>query len=369
MADLRLQRMAQVLLGYSLGIKPGERLGIRAEATAIPLIREIVREALQAGAFPEIFLDVPDLKRLILKEGSDAQLAYISDPSRLIAEEYETVIDVLSQENTRNLSDIDPARIALHNQAQKEITQKIRSRFNDGLLHRSITLYPTNAYAQDANMSLSDFEDFFYHACFLDDEHPIERWQEISCQQERLVAWLKGKHTVHIIGKDIDLTFSIAGRIFLNDDARYNFPGGEFFTGPVEDSAQGSIRYSFPSSYGGRSVNDVQLRFEHGVVVEAHANEGQDYLEKMLSLDSGARLLGEFAFGNNRNITRCTKNILFDEKMSKTIHFALGAGFPATGSRNESLLHWDMIYDLRAGSEVRVDDELFCKDGHFLPED
>lgn len=367
MTDLRLQRMAQVLLHYSLDIKPQDRLGIRAEPIAIPLIREIVREALRAGAFPEIFLEVPDFKRLLLQEGSDAQLAYISDASRLIAEEYETVLDVFSQENTRSLSHVDPARAALHNQAQKEVIQKLRARFNDGLLRRSITLYPTNAYAQDTNMSLSEFEDFFYHACFLDDEHPIERWQELSRQQERLVAWLKGKRTVRIVGKQIDLIFSIDGRSFLNDDARYNFPGGEFFTGPVEDSVEGSIQFTFPSFHGGQPVNDVRLRFEHGVVVEAQAKEGQDYLEKMLSLDSGAHMLGEFAFGNNPHIDRCTRNILFDEKMHKTIHFALGAGFPATGSKNTSLLHWDMIYDLRAGCEVRVDDELFCKDGHFLP--
>lgn len=369
MADLYLQRMAQVLLHYSIGIKPQDRLGIRAEPVAIPLVREIVREALRAGAFPEIFFELPDLKRLLLKEGSEEQLAYVSDASRLIAEEYETAIDVYSQENTQNLSEIDPARLAMYNQGQKAMIQKIRSRFNEGLLRRSITIYPTNAYAQEAKMSLSDFADFFYHACFLDDEHPLERWQELSRRQDRLVNWLKGKHTVHIQGEQVDLTLSIDDRVFLNDDGRFNFPGGEIFTGPVEDSAEGYIQFSFPSFQGGRAINDVYLRFNQGAVVEARAGEGQDHLERMLNLDSGARFLGEFAFGNNPHITRSIKNIMFDEKMHRTMHLALGAGFPATGSKNQSLLHWDMIYDLRTGSEVRVDGELFCKDGHFLSED
>jgi len=148
--------------------------------------------------------------------------------------------------------------------------------------------------------------------------------------------------------------------------AKKNFPDGEFFTSPVEDSANGVIRYSFPASFGGRSVEDVRLRFENGVVVEATATQGQDYLEKMLSTDEGARRLGEFAFGNNRNVDRCTKNILFDEKMGGTVHLALGRGFPDVGGVNESSIHWDMVCDLRQGSEIRVDDELFAKDGEFV---
>ncbi len=215
-------------------------------------------------------------------------------------------------------------------------------------------------------MSLSDFEAFVYRACFLDDEDPVARWQDLSQKQERLVKWLEGKHTIHLRGQDTDLTFSIDGRIFINDDGHYNFPGGEFFTGPVEDSANGYIRYSFPASFGGRSVEDVRLRFENGVVVEASAAQGQDYLDKMLAMDEGARRLGEFAFGNNRNVDRCTKNTLFDEKMGGTVHLALGASIPETRGVNQSALHWDMVCDLRSGSEVRVDGQLFCKDGEFV---
>lgn len=365
MTDIRLQRMARVLVNYSLGVKQGDRLAINAEPSAIPLVREVVREALRAGAFPEPFIGVPGMQEIVLKEGSDEQLAYIRPAQRMIVEEYETWLNILSSENTKDLDGVDPERMAFWQRAKREINQTYLQRSADGSLHWNICLFPTNAYAQDTSMSLSDFEEFVYRACFLNEEDPIACWQELSRQQQKYVEWLKGKHTIHLRGQDTDLTFSIEGRRFINDDGRKNFPGGEFFTSPVDDSANGYIRYSFPASYGGRSVEDVRLRFENGVVVEATAAQGQDYLDKMLGMDEGARRLGEFAFGNNRNVDRCTKNILFDEKMGGTVHLALGAAFAEAGGVNQSALHWDMVCDLRKGSEISVDGELFCKDGEF----
>lgn len=365
MADIRLQRMARVLVHYSLGIKKGDRLAIMAGPQATPLIKEVVREAIRAGAHPETFVSLPGVQEILLKEGSDEQLTYIPAAQRMVMEEYEAMLQLFSQENTKELNGIDPARVALTRQARRDLSHTYMKRSAEGTFHWNIAMFPNEAYAQDANMSLSDFEDFVYRACFLDDENAVTRWQELSQQQERLVQWLRGKHAIHVQGPDTDLSFSIEGRIFINDDGHYNLPGGEFFTGPVEDSAHGYIRYSFPASFGGRSVEDVRLRFEQGVVVEATAAQGQDYLDKMLALDDGARRLGEFAFGNNSNVDRCTKNILFDEKMGGTIHLALGASIPQTLGVNQSALHWDMVCDLRSGSEIRVDGELFSKDGKF----
>jgi aminopeptidase len=366
MADQRLLRLAQVLVRYSLEIKKGDRLAIQTGPIAAPLVNEVVREAVRAGAFPETFVSLPGTQEIVLKEGSDEQLQYIPPSLRMVIEEYETQLQLFSQENTKALSGVDPARLALAREASRELSKTYMRRSAEGSLRWCIAMFPTNAYAQDANMSLSDFEDFVYHACFLDDEDPVARWQELSRQQERLVQRLKDKHTVHLRGQDTDLTLSIAGRGFINADGHRNFPDGEFFTSPIEDSANGTIRFSFPASFAGRSVEDVRLRFEKGVVVEATAAQGQDYLDKMLGLDEGARRLGEFAFGNNRNVDRCTKNILFDEKMGGTVHLALGAGFPEVGGVNQSALHWDMVCDLRNGGEVYVDDELFSKDGQFV---
>jgi aminopeptidase len=366
MTDIRLQRMAQVLVRYSLGLKKGDRFAIFTTPVATPLVREVVREAVRAGAHPETVVSLPGVREIILKEGSDEQLSYIPALQRMIYEEYEAFLAIFSQENTKALSGIDPAKQAIAQQAGRDIAATYLRRMMEGTLHWCGTLFPTDAYAQDAEMSLSDFEDFVYRVCFLDDEDPVARWQEISQQQERRIEWLKGKRTIHLRGQDTNLLLSVEGRTWINDDARVNFPGGEFFTGPVENSANGYIRYSFPASFGGRSIEDVRLRFEHGVVVEARAASGQDYLDKMISMDEGARRLGEFAFGNNRNVDRCTKNTLFDEKMGGTVHLALGASIPGTGGINSSALHWDMVCDLRSGSEIRVDGELFCKDGEFV---
>ena len=366
MTDIRLQRMAHTLVHYSLELREGDRLAIEGGPVATPLIYEVVREALRAGAYPEVFVPLPGLRELTLREASEKQLAYIPPLRRMIVEEYETLLEIRSEENTRELSSIDPARIAIMQQADPELFQTYMRRSAEGSLRWCSTLFPTNAYAQDADMSLHDFEEFVYSACFLNDEDPIARWQELYNQQERLIQLLKGKHTVHVVGPDTDLTLSIAGRTFINSDGKKNFPSGEFFTGPVETSANGHIRFSFPASYGGRSVENVRLRFEDGKIVEATAAQGQEYLERMLNLDEGARRLGEFAFGNNSHVDRCTRNILFDEKIGGTIHLALGASYPETGGINQSSLHWDMVCDLRSGGKVYVDDVLFSQDGAFV---
>jgi aminopeptidase len=366
MTDVRLQRMAKILVNYSIGVKKGERLAIRAPSTAAPLIREVYREALRAGAHPETFVIVPGLTEILLKEGSDEQLTYIPQPQRLLFEEYETMIAFWAETNTKELNNVDPARAALASSASHELLDTYMRRSTEGSFRWVAALYPTQASAQDAEMSLDEFEDFAYRACFLDEDDPVASWKALSEEQERRVQWLKGKRTVHLRGQDTDLTLSIEGRPFINCDGHLNFPDGEFFTGPVENSANGYIRYSFPCSFNGVSVEDVRLRFENGVVVEATAARGQDYLNAMLSVDEGARRLGEFAFGNNRYVDRCIRHTLFDEKMAGTVHLALGKSIPESLGVNESAIHWDMVCDLRQGSEIRVDDELFCKDGKFV---
>lgn len=366
MVDIRLQRMAKVLVNYSIGVKPGERMAIRAPMIAAPLVREIYREAIRAGAFPETFIGVPGLDEILFKEGSDEQLKYIPNPQRAIFEEYETAISLWAETNTKSMNNVDHSRVAIAQAASRDLLDTYMRRTMEGTFRWVAALYPTDASAQDAEMSLEEFEDFCYRACFLDEEDPVARWQELSREQEKRVEWLKGKHTVHLLGQDTDLTLSIEGRPFINCDGHLNFPDGEFFTGPVENSANGYIRYSFPCSFNGVSVEDVRLRFENGVVVEATAGKGQDYLDQMLGVDEGARRLGEFAFGNNRYVDRCIRHTLFDEKMAGTVHLALGKSIPQSLGVNESAIHWDMVCDLRQGSEIRVDDEVFCKDGKFV---
>lgn len=339
---------------------------ILSAPAAAPLITEVYREALRLGAHPEVTLNMPGLLELLLREGSEEQLKDVSPVLQLINSQFQATLAILAVENTSELANADPAKQALRQQAQGPLNDLFRRREATGELKWSLTLYPTDAYAQDAGMSLEDFSEFVYDACFLNDEDPVARWKTLGAKQQHLVDWMQGKEQIHVLGKETDLHLSVKDRTFLNADGKKNFPDGEFFTGPVEESVHGYIRFTLPATFQGRPVEGMRLRFEAGTVVEATAEVGQDLLEQMLSIDEGARRVGEFAFGNNFGISRGIRNILFDEKIGGSVHLALGASLPGTGGRNQSALHWDMVCDLRDGGEVWVDGQLFHKNGHFV---
>jgi aminopeptidase len=215
-------------------------------------------------------------------------------------------------------------------------------------------------------MSLREFEDFVYSGCLVHEPDPIKAWKKISREQQHIVDWLNKARKIHVVGPDTDLKLEVTGRKWINCDGHENFPDGEIFTGPIEDSVNGHIRYTYPACAYGREVEDVRLWFKDGKVVKATAAKNEEFLLKMLKTDKGARYVGEFAFGINYGIQRFTKNTLFDEKIGGTIHLALGKGYPESGSKNQSAIHWDMVCDLRQGGEVRVDGTLFLKDGKIL---
>jgi aminopeptidase len=258
--------------------------------------------------------------------------------------------------------------MVLVSKAQAEIMQTYMQRSAAGEFRWVSTIFPTNAYAQDAEMSLDEYEDFVYTACMPDMDDPVGYWGRFSTWQQKIVDWLKGKERVHVIGPDTDLRLTIAGRSFINSDGKHNMPSGEVFTGPVEDSAEGRVYFSYPAIYQGREVTGIRLWFEKGKVVKATAKKNEDFLHRILDTDEGARSLGEFAIGTNKGIDRFTGQILFDEKIHGSFHMAVGKGYPETGSKNSSAVHWDMICDMRAGGEIWVDDELLYKDGQFVIE-
>ncbi len=366
MADARLQRWARTLVHYSVGVQPGDLMVIIGPPAAAPLLKEVYREVVRAGAHPHLQIATPGLQEVLLREGNEQQLSYISPLQELAMNRFDAMLTIAAAENTRAMANADPAKQAIVARAGRGLQETFMRRQSTGELKWSLTLYPTDAYAQDAGMSLDEFTEFVYEACFLNEEDPVARWQALAAEQQRLVDWLKGKEEVQIKAEGTDIRLSIKDRLFINGDGRKNFPDGEFFTGPVEDSVNGQIRFTIPAMFQGRPVEGVRLCFENGQVVEARADVGQELLEKMLEIDEGARRLGEFAFGNNFGIRQGIKNILFDEKIGGTIHMALGGSYPDTGGKNRSALHWDMICDLRNGGEVWVDGQLFCKDGRFV---
>ncbi|MBN1956381.1 MAG: aminopeptidase [Anaerolineae bacterium] len=366
MRDPRVEKLASVLVHYSTHIEPGDKVFIRGMPAAEPLLLAVYEKVLQAGGHPQLIVGLPGADEALFRLASDEQLEFIPPAFQLFIETYDASIAIRSDTNTRALSAIDPARQAQRSRAMMPVMRTYMRRGASKELKWVGTQYPTDAYAQEADMSLREYEDFVYAACYCDQDDPIACWQEMHERQQRLVDWLKGKHGVRVIGPNADVTLSIDGRTFINSDGHNNMPSGEIFTGPVEDSVEGWVRFTYPAITDGREVEGVELWFEGGKVVKATAKKGQEFLLQMLDTDAGSRYLGEFAVGTNDGIQRFTKNILFDEKIGGSFHMAVGASYPETGGQNESAIHWDMICDMRDGGEIYVDDELFYRSGEFM---
>jgi aminopeptidase len=366
MPDPRITNLAKVIVDYSVQIRPGDQVFITTTPAATPLVQELYRLILQRGGHLTPLVDLPGMNPIFLEHANDAQLAYIPPVQKQVIETFDVRIAIASQMNTRELTGADPAKQGARQRAMRAVNQIFMDRSASGALRWNVTLFPTDAYAQDAEMSLADFEDFVYGACLCDRPDPVAAWQEVATKQQILVDWLAGRHEVHLVGPDTDLTVGVAGRGFVNCYGDKNMPDGEIFTGPEETKVNGHVRFSFPAIYQSREVSDVRVWFEDGVAVKWTAAKNEEFLTQMLTSDEGARRLGEFAFGANFGIQRFIKNILFDEKIGGTVHMAFGGGYPETGSTNRSAIHWDMICDLRQGGEVTVDGELFAKDGKYL---
>jgi len=363
--DARTSKLAKLLVGYSAKVEPGDWVVIRGTAEATPLMHELVRETLAAGGHPTVLWDDDQVSELLLRNGNDEQVTFVSPVDELTIGKADALIRIGAPQNTRALSGVDPARQRLQQRARRPLFDEYLRRGDAGELNWVVTQYPCPALAQEADMGLADFADFVFGATLVDREDPIAEWQQLHDMQERLVEWLAGKKHVEVRGPNAELSLSIEGRTFVNSDGHHNMPSGEIFTGPVEDSVEGWIRFTYPAIHAGREVEGIRLAFEDGVVTEASADKNEAYLQTLIDSDEGARRVGEFAVGTNDGITRFTKSILFDEKIGGTIHMALGAGYPSTGSVNESAIHWDMICDMRDGSEILVDGERFYRNGRF----
>ena len=365
MADPRLVRLAETLVNYSVKVKPGDWVMIRGDIVSEPLVVEVVHSVLKAGGLPNVILTSDDITEAILRGSSDKQLKWVSPVSKMLFNEADVLISLRGVSNTRSLSNIDPSKQQMKGIAHRELTDTYLRRAAVGDLRWTTTQYPCAAYAQEADMSLSEYQDFVYSATYADQDDPIAEWQRIHNEQQRIVDWLVGKKSVSVKSPNADLTLSIEGRTFINSDGTTNMPSGEIFTGPVENSAQGWVNFTYPAIRGGREVEGVQLKFKDGKVISATAKKNEEYLLAMLESDEGARYLGEFAIGTNYGIKKFTKSILFDEKIGGSFHMAVGSGYPKTGSTNKSAIHWDFICDIQQDSEIRIDGELLYQDGRF----
>jgi len=370
MRDQRLDKLADVLVGYSTSVKKGDLCRISGESVGLPLIEALYERVLLAGGHPFVQISSDAMEEAFYRVAGTDQLKYVSPISQLAVEKMDVSLGIWADENTKSMSNVDPQKQAMASQARRDLTKRMLERAAKGELRWTGTQYPTQGSAQDAEMSLHEYENFVFHAGLLHLADPVAAWKKISERQQRLADYLNGAKEVHVIGEGTDLRLGVQGRLWMNCDGHENFPDGEVFTGPIEDAVDGVIRYSFPAVHHGREVHDIELVFKAGKVVDARASKGLDFLTAMLDQDPGARTLGEFAIGTNFGIQQYTKNTLFDEKIGGTCHAAIGAAYPETGATNESGLHWDMVCDLRApGRRIEIDGQTILEAGKFVRED
>jgi aminopeptidase len=355
-----VERWADLLVGYCLEVKRDETIIVSAEVPARTLVEACYRAIVQKGAHPLIRLELPGLSEYFLEHATERQLSHLPPVALFEAQTADGRIRIAAESDTRSMGRVDPKRQAAFDRARDPIRQAARR------ARWVLTQFPTMAYAQDATMELADYEAFVTRSLFLDTADPEGAWRELGRRQAGLVEYMSGVREIHIEADGTDLVLSVAGRTWINSDGRRNMPSGEIFTGPIEDSASGRLRSGFPVCRDGRELVGIDLEFDQGRVVKAHALAGEEYLLAMLDLDAGARRLGELGLGLNRGIDRFTRSILYDEKIGGTIHLALGQSYPETGGVNNSALHWDLIVDTRSRGQITADGKRVMVNGQWL---
>ncbi|HET8639170.1 MAG TPA: aminopeptidase [Solirubrobacterales bacterium] len=366
MRDPRVESLAKILVGYSTRVQEGEVVAIDGDNAAEPLLLAVYEEVLKAGGNPVLNVSLDGQAVSYFKYASDSHLDWVSPVSEWMVENVDVRIAVGASTNTRELSGVPPERQMRRQAATGDLMARAMNRSAAGEFRWCYTLFPTSAYASEAEMSLADYEDFYYGACLAADGDPLTAWKRASEETKRLAEWIQGHEEVRVVAPGTDIKLGIAGRTFIPCDGEHNMPDGEFFTGPVEDSVEGEVTFHLPAVIGGREVAGVRLRFDSGKVVDASAERGEEYLIELLDTDPGARRLGELGIGTNYAIDKGTREVLLDEKIGGTVHMAVGRSYPESGGQNESAVHTDLVCDLRLGGKIEVDGADFQVDGKFV---
>jgi aminopeptidase len=360
-----LQRYAQLLVGYCLEITPGDKLYVRSTFLGEPLVREVYREAMRRGAVVETAFEFKGEGNIFLETATEAQLDWVSPFYEQAMREFNAYLLIRAPYNLREAQNVDAAKRTRQREAHATVNELYFKRTATRDLKRCLCQFPTDAAAQEAGMSLEEYENFVFGACKLFHDSPERAWQRVRQQQQSIVDVLNARTDIHYRGPGIDLRFSTKGRKWINSDGQTNMPSGEVYTSPVEDSVNGMVRFTYPAVYMGHVVEGVTLWVKDGYIIKWEARHGQKFLDEMLAM-KGARRFGEAAIGTNYDIKQFTRNILFDEKIGGTVHLALGQSYLQAGGRNESSIHWDMIADMCDGGEIFADGERIYANGQML---
>lgn len=359
------QKYASLLVSYCLSLSKGERVLVRTTTAAEPLLPFLYEEILKKGAFPEFQIGFKSQQKTFYLHADDTHL---SSPSLFYTHaihNFDAVLTIDAPHHLHDTKDISPLLKKKHQEALSEIKKVFMRRSAAKELRWALCVFPTQALADEVGMTLDEYERFVFQACYLYSEHPEQEWISLGKRQQRYVDVLNTKTHFQFIAPGTNISFSTKGRVWINSDGKRNMPSGEVFTSPVEESVNGTIFFSYPSSYMGQDVEGVTLTVKEGLVTEWHAQVGQDVLDQVFSIP-GSRCFGEAAIGTNMQIQKATKNILFDEKIGGSIHMAIGASYPETGGKNESSVHWDLITTMKDGGKILADGKCIYENGVFL---
>lgn len=355
-----LHKFADLIVNYCLEVQPKQTIQINADVAAIHFVEELYKEILLSGGYPILELMNTNFTEIFYKNASEDQLGYISPISLFKAKNIDSIIEIRSQPNTKAFANLDMTKQRIRRNALLPLNEEIDKK------RWVLTLFPTEGYAQEAEMSMIEFNAFISSALFLDTKNPKEAWINLSKQQERYIGMINKFNEIHIRGENIDLIFSVEGRKWINSDGKRNMPSGEIYTSPIEDSFNGYFTSTIPNNKYGKEINNVRLEFSNGKIIKIKTDKNKDFLDGLLSTDDGAKIIGEFGIGLNYGIKQKVNNILFDEKIGGTIHLALGKAYEIAGGKNKSNIHLDLVADLRKFGEITYDNNLLYKNGYFL---
>ncbi len=353
--DPRWRQLGELLVNYSVEVKPGERVMIAmGETESFPLVRGVYEAVIRAGGLPQVQFLSETLRHALLRHGSREQLAWVPEIEAYGMDWADAYIGLRGAFNLHEHEDIPADRLAL-NQGAAGTVSELRWQKTRWCLVR----VPNAAFAQQAQTDEDTITEMFFAASLLDWKKHAHTWRQWARR-------LGQGASVRLTGRDTDLRFSVQGRRWLVGEGKTNMPDGEIMTAPVEDSLDGRIYFEFPGVLSGRLVRDIRLRWERGRLVEASSSTHQEFLKAVLATDPGAAVVGEFAFGTNPAVNRFCRDILIDEKIGGTVHLALGRSYPQCGGSNRSAIHWDIVKDLRGEGTVFLDGEPVLQNGTFL---
>jgi aminopeptidase len=353
--DLRTRKLAQLAVRYSVAVKPGEKVIISGGSEAIPFLVELYKEIILQKAIPIVRVNLPDVSDFFFKYATKGQIEHFPQYWMDTVKGAQAYIGISSDLNTRELTGVDPKKITSREKVMHSIPDYIVN--TPDKIRRVSIAYPCHALAQDAEMSLSEYENFVYSACLQD-------WKKLGPRLDKISKTFERGKKVHLVGENVDLKFSIAGKNSVADKGEENMPGGEIFMAPVRESLNGWIKFEYPAIRAGKEVIDVFLKFINGKVVESKATKNEDFLKAMLNTDGNSSYVGEFGIGCNPKVNKFTKDLLFDEKIGGTIHLALGAAYKQNGGGNDSAIHWDIVKDMHR-AKIVLDGKVVQENGKW----